>query len=164
MSQFVSIITANDPAIRNQSLAAYSRQAALPALQAECAALDAFRRTSDNLYERVRALFFLYAIYRFTCRARSRPTGAALIPFTGYAHLLNRRFEEAIDEFLALPISDGLASALATAYHQLGFQTLANQVRRSVPVGSRQSMDVPHRSPGRSTPCDSGPELLRLRC
>ena len=27
--------------------------------------LDAFRRTSDNLYERVRALFFLYAIHRF---------------------------------------------------------------------------------------------------
>ncbi len=28
-------------------------------------ALDRFRRASDNLYERVRALFFLYAIHRF---------------------------------------------------------------------------------------------------
>jgi len=28
-------------------------------------ALDGFRRTSDNLYERVRAIFFLAAIYRY---------------------------------------------------------------------------------------------------
>ena len=34
-------------------------------LLAECQALDRFRRSSDNLYERVRALFFLYAIHRF---------------------------------------------------------------------------------------------------
>ena len=34
-------------------------------LLAACAELEAFRRRSDNLYERVRALFFLYAIHRF---------------------------------------------------------------------------------------------------
>jgi hypothetical protein len=50
--------------------------------------------------------------------------------------LLSRRFVEAIDTFLEAQSaggpSDGLASALAQAYHQLGFQTLADQVRRSV--------------------------------
>ncbi len=55
---------------------------------------------------------------------------------TGYQHLLHRRFEEAIEEFLAVQHRDGpsdaIASALAAAYHALGFQTLADQVRRSV--------------------------------
>ncbi|MGD2079215.1 MAG: UTP--glucose-1-phosphate uridylyltransferase, partial [Chloroflexota bacterium] len=45
-------------------------------------------------------------------------------------------FEEAIDIFLAVQeaegASDGISSALAAAYHSLGFQTLADQVRRSV--------------------------------
>ena len=156
MSRLVSIITATDPAARNQSLDAFCRQARLPELQAECAALDAFRRTSDNLYERVRALFFLYAIYRFHYRA----TGPTLIPFAGYTHLLNRRFEEAIDEFLALPPSDGIASALATAYHQLGFQTLANQVRRSVRSvrGNQWMFRIGHPA---DQPLRIHPELLR---
>jgi hypothetical protein len=132
MSRLVSIITATDPAVRNQSLEAVCRQADAPALLAEAAALDAFRRQSENLYERVRALFFLDAIYRFHLPPKLTATGKGLIPFTGYEHLLNRRFEEAIEVFLGCELSDGIASALAAAYHDLGFQTLANQVRRSV--------------------------------
>jgi hypothetical protein len=54
------------------------------------------------------------------------------VPFDGYDNLLKRRFEEAIDIFLAEPLDDANASALAEAYRRLGFQTLANQVRRSV--------------------------------
>src|SRR5207302_14329 len=57
-------------------------------------------------------------------------------PFDGYNDLLTRRFEEAIDSFLAEQKAHGpadpISSALAAAYHDLGFQTLANQVRRSV--------------------------------
>ena len=61
-------------------------------------ALDRFRRSSDNLYERVRALFFLYAIHRFHLPLRPGAAHAARsIPFAGYANLLKRRFEEAID-------------------------------------------------------------------
>jgi len=160
MSQLVSIITATDPAIRNQSLDAFCRQANLPALEAECEALDEFRRKSDNLYERVRALFFLYAICRFHLPGKLPANKAALIPFAGYTHLLNRRFEEAIDEFRALPVSDGIASALATAYHQLGFQTLANQVRRSVRSvrGNQWMFRIGHPA---DQPLRIRPELLR---
>ena len=136
-SELVRIITSADPAQRNRSLDAVCRNATLEQLLAECAALDRFRRTSDNLYERVRALFFLYAIYRFHLPPRLESDRGALIPFDGYANLLKRRFEEAIDIFLqtqaaAGGLSDGIASALAAAYHSLGFQTLADQVRRSV--------------------------------
>ena len=126
-SELVRIITSADPAQRNRSLDAVCRNATLEQLLAECAALDRFRRTSDNLYERVRALFFLYAIYRFHLPPRLESDRGALIPFDGYANLLKRRFEEAIDIFLqtqaaAGGLSDGIASALAAAYHSLGFR------------------------------------------
>jgi len=135
----LNLITSPDPAVRDQSLDALCRAASAEELLAHCAELDAFRRRSDNLYERVRALFFLYAIYRFHLPGKLQPAtqpGAGLIPFRGFDQLLNRRFEEAIDHFLATQnsegASDGIASALAAAYQRLGFQTLADQVRRSV--------------------------------
>ena len=136
MSRLTGIITAADPAVRNRSLDAFCRTAALADLQSESAALDRFRRTSGNLYERVRALFFLYAIHRFHLPFRPGIRAEGTIPFRGYEHLLQRRFEEAIDVFLAAQTGDGpsaaISSALAAAYHGLAFQTLAGQVRRSV--------------------------------
>lgn len=106
------------------------------ALLAECRALDKFRRETDNLYHRVRALFFLFAIYRFHLPERLEAREAGHIPPAGYQHFLNRRFHEALESFLAdVPTSgltDTLSSSLAAAYYQLGLQFLANQVRRSV--------------------------------
>ena len=117
MSELVRIITAADPAVRNRSLDAFCRNATARQLLAECTALDRFRRQSDNLYERVRALFFLYAIHRFHL-PRSLTPGRGYIPFDGYTNLLKRRFEEAIDLFLAAQDpkrgpTDALMSALA---------------------------------------------------
>ena len=136
MSRLISIITSADPAVRNQSLDAVCRAASLPELMAECASLESFRRHSDNLYERVRALFFLYAIHRFHMLSRPGISTRGLVPFAGYQNLLQRRFEEAIDLFLREQDqrgpSDAISSGLASAYHSLGFQTLADQVRRSV--------------------------------
>jgi hypothetical protein len=135
-SRLLPIITSDDPAVRNQSLDAFCRPASLEELLAECAELDAFRRRSENLYERVRALFFLYAIHRFHLPQKAGISLRGLIPFKGYEHLLHRRFEEAIEVFLKTQrtdgASDGVSSALAAAYHRLAFQTLADQVRRSV--------------------------------
>ncbi len=134
-SQLVDIITAAEPAERNRSVDAVCRAAGVDDLLAEAAALEAFRHESTNLYERVRALFFLYAIHRFHMPQRLAGT-AALIPHDGYEHLLARRFEEAIETFLdaqrTTGPSDAISSALATAYRDLGLQTLANQVRKSV--------------------------------
>jgi hypothetical protein len=143
MPDLIRIITAAEPALRNQSLEGACAGLSLNELLRECVRLDEFRRHSENLYERVRALFFLYAIHRFHLPAKleaaSRIThhvSRSLIPFKGYEHLLQRRFEEAIDHFLAVQQaegpSDAISSALAAAYHRLAFQTLADQVRRSV--------------------------------
>lgn len=134
--KLVSIITASEPQVRNQSLDAFCRPASLQELLRECTALDDFRRRSENLYERVRALFFLYAMHRFHLPLKPGMRLRGLVPFRGYEHLLHRRSEEAIDVFLraqeAEGPSDALSSALAVAYHRLAFQTLADQVRRSV--------------------------------
>ncbi|HWB99395.1 MAG TPA: UTP--glucose-1-phosphate uridylyltransferase [Bryobacteraceae bacterium] len=136
MSRFVEVITASVPETRDRSLESLCRGATLDELLAECDALDRFRRSSDNLYERVRALFCLYAIHRFHIPLQDRGSTGALIPFSGYTHLLKRRFEEAIDVFLAAQSSQGpgaaISSALGAGYRALGFQTLADQVRRSV--------------------------------
>jgi hypothetical protein len=136
MSELAKIITATDPEIRNHPLDPLCQEASLEELLAECEALDRLRRESDNLYERVRALFFLYAIYRFHLPLKPGMSVKGLIPFDGYTNLLRRRFEEAIEIFLTAQAADGpnegIASALAAAYHSLGFQTLADQVRRSV--------------------------------
>src|SRR5438132_510165 len=134
--QLAAIITSTDPAVRDRSLDAVCRAASLAELRSECADLEALRRTSANLYERVRALFFLYAIHRFHVPAKLDGSAPGLIPYEGYAHLLQRRFEEAIAQFLAAERKTGgsaaISSALAEAYRRLGLQTLADQVRRSV--------------------------------
>jgi hypothetical protein len=132
-----NIITATDREIRNRSLDSFCRDASREQLLAEAADLERRRHSSENLYERVRVLFFLSSIYRYHLPARREiRQGKTLIPFVGLERLLNRRFEEAISIFLATQgtetPSDGLSSALAAAYRGLGFQTLADQVRRSV--------------------------------
>src|ERR1051325_10525505 len=99
--RLVHIITSPDAAVRNQSLDALCREASLAELLAEANELEAFRARSENLYERVRALFFLYALHRFHLPLKPGVGGRGRVPFKGYEHLLRRRFEEAIDHFLA---------------------------------------------------------------
>jgi hypothetical protein len=138
----ISIITSTDPALRDCSLENACSSAGSRELVAACEQLHAFRHRSSNLYEKARALFFLAAIHRYLLPARlaseggARGAAAALIPFHGYEQLLGRRFEEASESFRKIQAaegpSDAISSALATAYQRLAFQTLADQVRRSV--------------------------------
>jgi hypothetical protein len=167
MSRLTRIITSPDAAICDQSLETVCAGLDAAELLAEATELDVFRRDAKNLYKRVRALFFLYAIHRFYLPANLKSHAAsanALIPFNGYEHLLQRRFEEAIDVFLkaqqAGGPSDGLCSALAAAYQRLGFQTLADQVRRSVRSvrGNQWMFRMGHPA---DQPLRLRPELLR---
>ena len=159
----IDIIRSDTADIRNRSLESAVASLSTADLLAECDALDAFRRTSTNLYERVRALFFLYAIHRFILPTKPGVAKRGLIPFDGYEHLLNRRFEEAIESFLtksrAEGPSDAVSSALANAYKDLAFATLASQVRRSVRSvrGNQWMFRVGH---GADQPLRIRPELL----
>lgn len=162
--QLVDIITSSDPAVRDRPVDAYCRTASLRQLMADCAELDVFRRSSSNLYERVRALFFLYDIHRFHIPAKQGLQPIGFVPFDGYTYLLHRRFEEAIETFLRAQEEQGpseaVSSALAEAYHRLGFQTLADQVRRSVRSvrGNQWMFRVGHPA---DQPLSVRPELLR---
>lgn len=142
MTDLITVIQSSDPAVRDLPLEQVCESLSVPEMLAQCDSLDEFRRDSENLYERVRALFFLYSIHRFHLPAKLAGQSKghletpSLIPFNGYEHLLERRFQEAIDIFLRAQreqgCNDGISSALAAAYQKLGFQTLADQVRRSV--------------------------------
>lgn len=132
----IPLITSSEPDVRHQSLDDLCADLSRDDLLAAAAELDDYRRSEPNLYFRVRALFFLYAIHRFHLPRHFGEASVGHIPYSGHAHLLQRRFEEAINDFLALQTKagsgDALSSALASAYHSLAFQTLADQVKHSV--------------------------------
>ncbi len=132
----IDLIESADAATRDQAIDRWCEGKSVAALLAACAELDAYRRRETNLYRRVRALFFLTAIQRYHLPARADFPRLGRVPYEGFRHLLERRFEEAIAVFDAAQKSAGpsetLASALAAAHHALAFQTLADQVRRTV--------------------------------
>ena len=102
----------------------------------------------------------LHAIHRFHLPSKESFETAGSIPFQGHESLLERRYGEAIDAFLLTQDREGpnavISSALAEAYHRLAFQTLANQVRRSVRSvrGNQWMFRVATRQ---TTPCVSNP-------
>ena len=136
MSTLINIICSSDPSIKNRSLDEFCNQASLGELLTATRELELYRKEETNLYNRVRALFFLYAIHRFYIPVKGKIGTEGIIPFEAYEHILNRRFEEAITLFLTVQDSkganEGISSGLADAYHQLAFQTLADQVKLSV--------------------------------
>ncbi|HAM72041.1 MAG TPA: UTP--glucose-1-phosphate uridylyltransferase [Verrucomicrobiales bacterium] len=136
MNPLVELITSSDVKVRHRPIEACCEGWDLARYLEGLEALDEFRRGSENLYERVRALMFLYAIHRFHLPPLLPSSGGGAIPFRGVEQLMQRRFVEAIDTFLAAQRaagpSDAISSALATAFQRLAFQTLADQVRRSV--------------------------------
>jgi galactokinase/mevalonate kinase-like predicted kinase len=132
----IATITDSDPAIRDRSVRELVSGWNVAEKLEACAALEQFRRTQKNLYERVRASLFLHALYRYEIQDDPAIRGAGLIPFSGFMDLMERRYEPAIASFLEAMKHDGpngaICSALAQAYEQIAFANLADQVRRSV--------------------------------
>ena len=136
MIGLVEIIISKQEEIKDSSLEVVCENMTLEALISEADQLENFRLQSDNLYHKVRALFFLYAIHRFSIPEREGVDERSVIPYEAHEHILNRRFEEAVKLLLQKQLSygpnRGISSALAEAYKKLAFQTLADQVRKSV--------------------------------
>jgi len=133
---FIETITSNNPKLRDRSFFELCKGRSVNVLLKDLEELEKFRKSTNNLYERVRACLFLHGAYRYFLQQHPKLPETGIIPFEGYVHLLNRRFEEAINCFLKAQKTDGpngtLMSALAEVYHQRSFQILADQVRRSV--------------------------------
>jgi len=133
---FIATITGLDPASRDRPIQDLIAGLSTAEVLRAADDLEAFRRDARNLYERVRASMFLHAIYRYRLQdAPDLPSGGP-IPFEGFVDLMERRFEQAIAAFREAGRRDGpngsIASALAQAYERITYQTLADQVRRSV--------------------------------
>jgi len=135
-SQLIELISSEHEDVRNRSLDEVCNTLSLDELLTECTCLEDYRKETSNLYDSVRSLFFLSNIHRFHLPTREGIGGSGHVPYDGYVHLLERRFEEAIEAFLNQAATQGwnetICSALAKAYHQLAFQRLADQVRTSV--------------------------------
>ena len=65
MSELINIIRSADPSVKNKSLDEFCKYASLEELLIESDELELYRKEESNLYYKVRALFFLYAIHRF---------------------------------------------------------------------------------------------------
>lgn len=132
----LELITSAEAEVRDRALEAWCVGKSAAELLAAGTELDAFRRQEKNLYRRVRALFFLSAIHRYHLPALADYPRNGRVPYAGFQFLLERRFEEAIGLFQRELATHGanetISSALASAYYALGFQTLADQVRRTV--------------------------------
>ncbi|GAB5562522.1 MAG: UTP--glucose-1-phosphate uridylyltransferase [Synoicihabitans sp.] len=136
MHPLLAIIREDDAAIRDQSVDSWCEDQSLAALIEATETLETYRREESNLYQRVRALFFLHTLHRYHLPRRTGLGASGQVPYRAFQHLWDRRFEEAIGVLLreqsAQGPNDTLCSALAAGYHALAFQTLANQVRRTV--------------------------------
>ncbi len=133
---WISVIESDDCNVRNRSIESLSKQLNATQLLDISGELERFRRSTTNLYHRVRAGFLLSAIYRYLLPDKLDETCDGVIPFSPQQSILERRFSEAIEALLgeqsAQGPTQGVASALAKAYYQQSFQTLADQVRASV--------------------------------
>ncbi|TGE25856.1 UTP--glucose-1-phosphate uridylyltransferase [Hymenobacter aquaticus] len=136
MNIFVETITATEPEKRNRDFYALSRGLSARELLRSLRELDEFRKATPSLYDKVRAILFLYAGFRFFLQESKDIPAVGKIPYAGFEDLLGRRFEQAISTFLRELDQHGpnatLFSALADSYHHLSFQILADQVRKSV--------------------------------
>ncbi|MCA1686233.1 MAG: UTP--glucose-1-phosphate uridylyltransferase, partial [Planctomycetia bacterium] len=132
----IETITSRDPSARDRPIRDLIAGATAAEVLDVFDDLERFRRTSENLYERVRASMFLHALFRYAVQDSPEVADTGLIPFDGFKDLMGRRFEQAIAAFRSAFRKDGpngaVASALAQAYEQVTYQTLADQVRRSV--------------------------------
>ena len=140
----------------------------LSELLAECAALDAFRRASDNLYERVRALFFLYAIHRFHLPQQPGRRPSALIPFEGYAHLLRAPLRGGHRHLSGRAgsgrrPSDGICQRAGRGLSPPGLPDAGRPGAAQRALGARQPVDVPHR-PSRRPSAARAPGAAATRC
>lgn len=151
MNVFIETIISTDPAQRNRSFYEISQRLSKKALLTALRELDEFRKTTPNLYDKVRAILFLYAGLRFFLMEDAETPATGKIPYAGFEDLLARRFEQSIatlwQELDKQGANAALFSALAESYHHLSFQILADQVRKSVrsSKGNQWMFRVGHR-------------------
>ena len=129
--KLTELITGDQPETRNLAFDHWVSGKGLTQLQAAADELEEFRRQTNSLYEKVRALVFLSALHRFHIAPIAN--GSSLIPYSAIDQIRSRHFEKAVQELLAVQQQHGssapLSSAIGAAYRGLAFETLADQLK-----------------------------------
>ncbi|UCD35742.1 MAG: UTP--glucose-1-phosphate uridylyltransferase, partial [Nitrospiraceae bacterium] len=129
----IETIVSEDASCRDRSVTALFQGKKNSELIQAARELEHFRKSSGNLYHKVRASLFLSVLYRnYLPSDRTAPlTGE--IPFEGIRAAFERDFETALDIFHnSGGCNSAVFSALADSYYRLSFQYLADQVRLSI--------------------------------
>ncbi len=101
VNPFIETITGAEPGLRDRALGDLVGSMTTAEVLRAAEELEAFRTTSRNLYERVRASIFLHSLYRYRIQDAPDLPASGVIPFDGFTDLMERRFEQAIAAFRA---------------------------------------------------------------
>ena len=136
-NHLIETITSDDEVLRNRSIESLLNGRRFGELLNFADELESFRRSSKNLYHKVRASLFLYEIYRFYLVKDIAVKPQGIIPFKGVKAAFERDFEKSLDIYLAKIKEDNnhncsIFSAVADDYYRLSFKYLFDQVRLSM--------------------------------
>lgn len=150
MNPYIETISSDKPEIRNRPFNSILEKSSAGEILNNLIGLEQFRKESTNLYDKVRSCIFLYAGFNHLIYKAKDFRNTGFVPYEGYIHLLERRFEESIKLFLnELKNNEpnkAIFSALSKTYHLLSFKILADQVRKSVrySIGNRWMFRAGH--------------------
>jgi UDP-N-acetylglucosamine pyrophosphorylase/galactokinase/mevalonate kinase-like predicted kinase len=136
-NDLIETIVSKDSTLRNRSINTLLKGKKRDDLLKIAKELDEFRRSSKNLYHRVRASLFLSVIYRFYFISHEEIIHHGNIPFDGISAALDRDFENSLNIFLQ-ELRNGnarnmaLFSAIADSYYSIAFEYLLDQVKSSL--------------------------------
>ncbi len=132
-NDLIETIISTKEALRNRSINSLLQNRSLNELSNDADELDQFRKSTTNLYHKVRASLFLFVIYRFHLLNSNGIGQHGQIPFTGVTAAFERDFEKSIDIYLQSNSRNGAVfSALADSYYKLSFKYLLDQVKLSM--------------------------------
>ena len=136
-NELIETIISEDEFLRNRSINFLLQNKNKNELLKLVEELEAFRKSSDNLYHKVRASLFLFVIYRFYLLKNREITQHGEIPFEGVKAAFERDFENSINIYLTKIKKDGnqnsaIFSAIADSYYKLSFKYLFDQVKLSI--------------------------------
>ncbi len=134
-NELIATIVSEDAALRNRSVDSLLKNKRADELLNIAGELEAFRISSENLYHKVRASLFLFALYRFYLQTDENVPKTGIIPIQGIRSAFKREFEESVEIYLreiSGNLNAALCSAIADSYYQLSFKYLLDQVKQSI--------------------------------
>ena len=132
-NELIQTILSEDDTIRNRPIDLLLRNKDMDQLKMLSEELEEFRKSSNNLYHKVRASLFLFVIFRYFLQSIKEVPWTGEIPFKGIKSALDRNFEQAVSIYRKNgDHNSALYSALADSYYHLSFQYLLDQVKLAI--------------------------------